>query len=168
MIDTYSVPLKTLVEEFKLEIAFQSTDYESIRITVEDVARPGLQLAGCFEFVDSSRIELIGMGEYAYREKFDEETRAQKIEAFFALKPPVVIVARNLEIFPEMVECAKRYEVPLLRTIEATMMALASMVSVLATELAPRITRHGVFVEVYGVGILLRGESGVGKSGTAV
>jgi len=77
-------------------------------------------------------------------------------------------VARNLEIFPEMVECAKRYEVPLLRTTEATMMALASMVSVLATELAPRITRHGVFVEVYGEGILLLGESGVGKSETAV
>ena len=164
----YSAKLSKIVNELNVETIYSPCDLNDIKISSMDVNRPGLQLAGFFEFFDNTRIELIGMGEYAYLEKCDPETRAQKIDTFFSRKPPVVILARNLDVFPEMVECSKKYEVPLLRTAEATMMALASIVSVLATELAPRITRHGVFVEVYGEGILLLGESGVGKSETAV
>lgn len=164
----YSVKLSKIVKDLDVELIYSPYDLNDIKISSMDVNRPGLQLGGFFEYFDSSRIQLIGLSEYAYLKKFDEDTLMQKLDSYFALKPPVVVVSRELEIFPQMLECAKKYKVPLLRTPESTSVFLSSMVGILATELAPRVTRHGVLVEVYGEGILLLGESGVGKSETAV
>lgn len=164
----YSVKLSKIVKDLDVELIYSPYDLNDVKISSMDVNRPGLQLGGFFEYFDSSRIQLIGLSEYAYLKKFDEDTLMQKLDSYFALKPPVVVVSRELEIFPQMLECAQKYKVPLLRTPESTSVFLSSVVGILATELAPRVTRHGVLVEVYGEGILLLGESGVGKSETAV
>lgn len=164
----YSVRLSKIVKTLTIEVIYSPYNLDDVKISSMDVNRPGLQLGGFFEFFDNARLQVIGMSEYAYLKHFDEATLVQKLDSFFSLKPPAVIVSRNLDIFPQMLDCAKKHGVPLLRTPESTSIFVSSVVGILTTELAPRITRHGVLVEVYGEGILLLGESGVGKSETAV
>ncbi|MBR4287309.1 MAG: HPr(Ser) kinase/phosphatase [Clostridia bacterium] len=137
-------------------------------ISSQDVNRPGLMFAGYEKYFDPLRVEFVGLAEMSYLEVLDEKTQRERVELFFSLKPPVVIVTRNIDILPVMVEMAQKYEVPLLRTSEPTSGIMATIIAYLSTELAERITRHGVMVEVYGEGILILGDSGVGKSETAV
>ena len=168
MIDTYSVPLKHLVEEFKLEIAYASTDYESIRITVEDVARPGLQLAGFFDHYEPMRLQVMGNVEMSYVTKLDHSARATIFDRLFSYKFPALLIARGSVPHPEMLEMAKKYNITILRSNQATSAIVSSIITYLKAALAPRETRHGVLVEVYGEGILLTGDSGIGKSETAI
>ena len=168
MIDTYSVPLKHLVEEFKLEIAYASTDYESIRITVEDVARPGLQLAGFFDHYEPMRLQVMGNVEMSYVTKLDHSARAAIFDRLFSYKFPALLIARGIAPHPEMLEMAQKYNITILQSRDATSAIVSSIITYLKTALAPRETRHGVLVEVYGEGILLTGDSGIGKSETAI
>jgi len=168
MIDTYSVPLKHLVEEFKLEIAYASTDYESIRITVEDVARPGLQLAGFFDHYEPMRLQVMGNVEMSYVTKLDHSARAAIFDRLFSYKFPALLIARGISPHPEMLEMAKKYNITILRSSQPTSAIVSSIITYLKSALAPRETRHGVLVEVYGEGILLTGDSGIGKSETAI
>ena len=168
MIDTYSVPLKHLVEEFKLEIAYASTDYESIRITVEDVARPGLQLAGFFDHYEPMRLQVMGNVEMSYVTKLEHSARAAIFDRLFSYKFPALLIARGIAPHPEMLEMAKKYNITILQSRDATSAIVSSIITYLKTALAPRETRHGVLVEVYGEGILLTGDSGIGKSETAI
>ena len=168
MIDTYSVPLKTLVQEFKLEVAYASTDFESIRITVEDVARPGLQLAGFFDHYEPMRLQVMGNVEMSYMRKLPAGERAAIFDRLFSYKFPALLIARGIEPHDEMLEMAKKYNITILRTKEATSAIVSSIITYLKDALAPRVTRHGVLVEVYGEGILLIGDSGIGKSEAAV
>jgi len=168
MIDTYSVPLKHLVEEFKLEIAYASTDYESIRITVEDVARPGLQLAGFFDHYEPMRLQVMGNVEMSYVTKLDHNDRAAIFDRLFSYKFPALLIARGIAPHPEMLEMAKKYNITILKSQEATSAIVSSIITYLKTALAPRVTRHGVLVEIYGEGILIMGDSGIGKSETAI
>ena len=168
MIDTYSVPLKTLVQEFKLEVAYASTDFESIRITVEDVARPGLQLAGFFDHYEPMRLQVMGNVEMSYMRKLPARERAAIFDRLFSYKFPALLIARGIEPHDEMLEMAKKYNITILRTKEATSAIVSSIITYLKDALAPRVTRHGVLVEVYGEGILLIGDSGIGKSEAAV
>ena len=168
MIDTYSVPLKTLVEEFKLEVAYASTDFESIRITVEDVARPGLQLAGFFDHYEPMRLQVMGNVEMSYMTKLPQANRSAIFDRLFSYKFPALLIARGIEPHDEMLEMAKKYNITILRTKEATSAIVSSIITYLKDTLAPRVTRHGVLVEVYGEGILLIGDSGIGKSEAAV
>ena len=168
MIDTYSVPLKHLVNEFHLEIAYASTDYESIRITVEDVARPGLQLAGFFDHYEPMRLQVMGNVEMSYVTKLDHNARAAIFDRLFSYKFPALLIARGIAPHPEMLEMAQKYNITILRSGEATSAIVSSIITYLKTALAPRVTRHGVLVEVYGEGILLTGDSGIGKSETAI
>lgn len=168
MIETYSVPLSTLVKEFHLEIAYASMDYESIRLTVEDVARPGLQLSGYFDHFEPMRLQLMGNVEVSYIEKKTPQERAVIFDRLFSYRPPALLIARNLPVDEQCLEMAKKHHVSILRSSEPTSPLASSIIAYLKSALAPRITRHGVLVEVYGEGLLLMGESGVGKSETAL
>lgn len=168
MIDTYSVPLKTLVDEFHLEIAYASTDYSSIRITVEDVSRPGLQLAGFFDHYEPMRVQLMGNVEMSYVGKLTPANRSAIFDRLFSYKFPALIIARGIQPHQEMLEMAHKHNITILLSKEPTSAIASSIISYLKTALAPRVTRHGVLVEVYGEGILLIGDSGIGKSEAAV
>ena len=169
MAGKYSVALSKVIKAHSLETIYMPDKPESeLVIRSQDVNRPGLMFAGYEKYFDPLRVEFVGLAEMSYLTELDENTQRERVELFFSLKPPVVIITRNIDILPVMLEMAEKYEVPLLRTAEPTSEIMATLISYLNTELAERITRHGVMVEVYGEGILILGDSGVGKSETAV
>ena len=168
MVDTYSVPLKTLAEELQLQVEYAATDYASIRLTVEDISRPGLQIAGYLDHFEPMRLQIIGNAEANYLRKLTPEKRASTLDRLFSYKFPALLIARNIEPDPECLEMARKHNVTLLRTAEATSTIISDIITYLRAALAPRITRHGVLVEVYGEGLLLIGDSGIGKSEAAV
>ncbi|MBQ2756374.1 MAG: HPr(Ser) kinase/phosphatase, partial [Oscillospiraceae bacterium] len=164
----FSVSMSKLENNFSLEPVYRPEGKDEILIHSADVNRPGLELAGYMDFFDDSRIQIMGKIEISYIEKMEKAEREKALDTFFARRPPVVIVSRSLDIPEEMMEAAKKYEVAIYRTADGTSEFLSGLISLLNVELAPRITRHGVLVEVYGEGILLLGESGIGKSETAI
>ena len=168
MINMYSVALTALVEEFSLEAAFKSTDYDKIRLTVEDVARPGLQLAGYFDHFEPMRLQVMGNAEASFMQKLKPDERAITYDRLLSYKFPALLIARNIPVDPLCLEMAKKHNVTVLRCKEATSTIVSAIIAYLKAALAPRITRHGVLVEVFGVGLLLMGESGLGKSEAAV
>ena len=167
-VDEYKLPLKKVIEEFELEKIYETDDLDSVMITNTDVNRPGLQMVGFFDYFDNNRIQIMGKVEFTYLEQFHADERAEKIEKLMSQNIPALIVTRGLQIFPEMIELAEKYNVPLLRSESGTSAFMSALIAYLNVQLAPRRTRHGVLVEVYGEGILILGESGVGKSETAI
>ncbi len=168
MFDINSVPLTTLVREFGLEVAYASTDYESIRLTVVDVARPGLQLAGYYDHFEPMRLQVMGNVEMSYLQKLTAQERAMTFDRLFSYKFPALLISRNMTPGPQCLEMAKKHNVTLLRSREATSTIVSDIIAYLKSALAPSITRHGVLMEVYGEGLLLLGESGIGKSEAAI
>jgi len=162
------VSLKQIIKEFKLEEVVKAKNPEDIYISIADVTRPGLQLAGHFDHFGPDRIQLIGNMETAFLDRLDPEKRMETIDALFATGIPCLIMTRNHEVFPEIEICAIKYDIPILRTAEVTSTFMSSLIKFLNVELAPRSSMHGVLIEVYGEGILILGESGVGKSETAL
>ncbi len=168
MFDMYSVPLTTLVREFKLDVVYAATDYESIQVTVADVARPGLQLTGYFDHFEPMRLQILGNAEVGYLNKLTPQQRAITFDRLLSYKVPALLIARNIQPDPLCLEMARKHNVTLLSSREATSTIVSAIISYLKATLAPRITRHGVLMEVYGEGLLLLGESGIGKSEAAV
>lgn len=168
MIDTYSVLLSDLVKEFNLQVEFASTDYDAIRLTVEDVSRPGIQLAGYFDHFDPMRLQVLGNVEMSYLSRLSEQDRASILDRLFSYKFPALLITRNIPPHPQCLEMARKHNVTLLRSSEPTSTTVSTIITYLKTALAPRVTRHGVLMEVYGEGVLLTGESGIGKSEAAV
>lgn len=164
----FSVALGKIVQNMHLEVVYAPMELKNIPIYTADVNRPGLLLTGYDEFFDPSRIQIMGNAEIGYLSTLTESERRSHLHTLFAAKPPAIVVTRNLPVFDEMLEFAAQYGIPVLRTPENTSSMLSALISTLSVEVAPRITRHGVFIEIYGEGILITGESGVGKSETAV
>ncbi|MBE6862649.1 MAG: HPr(Ser) kinase/phosphatase [Ruminococcus sp.] len=168
MADKFNVSLQKIIDEFKLETIFIHKDAGEILIDENDVNRPGLQLMGFYEYFNPERIQIIGKMEFAYLSTIDEPTRRERLQQLFAQRLPALIITRELPYFAEMLELAKEYEVPLLRSKESTSNFMSGLIAFLNLNLAPRITRHGVLIEIYGEGVFITGESGVGKSETAI
>ena len=168
MATTYSVSLDKVIKELSLETIYMPSDPEKILITSTDVNRPGLELNGFYDYYDTSRIIVFGNAETAFLNDSPVENRKNVLDEIFSKQPPAVIIARKLDPVPELMEATKKYGVPVLTTADTTSSLVASLVAYMNVELAPRITRHGVLVEVYGEGVLIVGDSGVGKSETAI
>ena len=166
--DSCSVPLKKLVEDFALEVVYAATDFAAVRLTVEDVSRPGLQLTGFLDHFEPMRLQIMGNVEMSYMQKFSSQKQGEIFDRLFSYKIPALLIARNMEPDPICLEMAKKHNISILRSKEATSNIISAIITYLHDELAPRITRHGVLVEVYGEGILILGESGMGKSEAAV
>ena len=165
--NTYSVRLKQVVEEFNLIVARESSDYDRLDLMVDEVMRPGLPLAGFFTHFEPLRLQVIGNAEATYLHSLTPERRAETFDQLFSYHIPALVFARNIEPMPECMQMAEKHDITILRCLESTSYVVSSLITYLKNALAPRITRHGVFVEVYGEGLLLMGESGIGKSEAA-
>ena len=168
MAENFKVSLQRVIDEFKLETIYIHKDASEVMIDENDVNRPGLQLMGFYEYFNPERIQIIGKMEFAYLSTIDEKTRKERLQLLFAQRIPALIITRELPYFAEMLELAKEYEVPLLRSKESTSNFMSGLIAFLNLNLAPRVTRHGVLIEIYGEGVFITGESGVGKSETAI
>lgn len=162
------VRLPELVEHLNLELVHCGADYETALVGIKDVNRPGLQLAGFFDYFDERRLQVIGMAETQMLEGLTSEEREESFARLFAYSIPALVVARDLDIFPECLEMARKYQRTLLHTKETTVDFTTNAISLLTERLAPCVTRHGVLLDIYGEGVLITGESGVGKSETAI
>ena len=164
----YSISLSELIEEFSLEELYMPISPKEIKISSPEVSRPGLALSGFVEVFEPFRIQIIGKAEHRYLSGLSSDQRVKRINEFFRLKPVAVVITSNITVYEPMLEAARTEGIPLLRTEDRTSPFMASLIASLNTSLAPRITRHGVLVEVYGEGVLILGDSGIGKSETAI
>lgn len=162
------ISLSSLIKEFKLEKNYLPAEPEEIYVTVPEVDRPGLALTGFFDLFETSRIQLIGNAECRYLTNMNDEDRDLHIRNFVSHKPVAIIMTSGNKAYPELIKYCEEFGVPLLSTDESTSATMAALFASLNVHLAPCITRHGVLVEVYGEGILILGDSGVGKSETAI
>ncbi|MCT4542449.1 MAG: HPr(Ser) kinase/phosphatase [Vallitalea sp.] len=164
----YSVKLSELVEKMKLKNLTPEVDIDNTVITHSDINRPALQLAGFFDYFDSERVQIMGKVEITYLEKMDEIKRKEILNMLFSKKIPCLILSRELGPFKDMLEVAIKHGVPIFQTKKTTSSFMAEIIRWLKVELAPRISIHGVLVDVYGEGVLILGESGIGKSESAL
>ncbi len=165
---TYSVSLGSVIDEFQLEEINKPEGSRDRPVNRSEVNRPGLALAGFFGYFEPGRIQIIGLSENDYISKLDDAKMRDIFDRFFSTDPVAVVFSTSLPVSGTIIESADRFGVPLLRTSSKTSEFMAALIGSLSVSLAPRITRHGVLVEVYGEGILILGDSGVGKSETAI
>lgn len=168
MAANYSITLEKLIKNQHLDVVYTPVELAEIKVTSPDVYRPGLLLSGYNKYFNPERIQFLGMAETEYLGSLKDDERTRSIKRFLSKKPVAVVLTRGLKYSEEFLSFAEKYEVPLLSTNAGTSDSMAMLISYLSAELAPRITRHGVFVEVYGEGVLILGDSGVGKSETAL
>ncbi|NMB44556.1 MAG: HPr(Ser) kinase/phosphatase [Clostridiales bacterium] len=164
----YSVQLSKLVKKMDLEILTPDVDYSGISINHPDVNRPALQLAGFFDHFDTDRVQVIGYVEYTYLQGMKKERKLEMVTKLMEYHIPCLVICRNLEVEQELIDIATQNKVPIFRTEKTTSSFMAEVIRWLNVELAPRRTIHGVLVDVYGEGILITGESGIGKSEAAL
>ena len=163
-----SVRGKDMVEKFQMEVINRGTDYDTEILTITDVNRPGLQFIGFFDYFDPRRLQIIGKSEVTFLRGYSSEERRKRFEDLFCYDIPALVISRDLDVFPECLEMAQKHGRTLLRTGHTSVEFTAMTIDYLNHALAPVITRHGVLVDVYGEGVLIFGDSGIGKSETAI
>ena len=168
MSKVYTIPLAKIVDDFRLEVIVKPESFDDIQISSPEVNRPGLALAGFYEVFEPERIQLIGKAETQYLNSIEPSTKRVMLQKLVDAKPVAIIYTTNLPVDAAAIERAEKAGVPISRTKLKTSEIMANLISALNNYLAPRITRHGCLVEVYGEGILLLGNSGVGKSETTI
>jgi len=164
----YTVELTKLVEKMKLVNLTPEIDISPILLSQPEVNRPALQLAGFFDYFNYDRVQIIGNVEYAYMEKMEADHGSGIMRKLMSHKIPCIVFCRNLPVREELLKLAVEYNVPIFQTGKSTSDFMGEVIRWLKVELAPRISIHGVLVDVYGEGILITGESGIGKSEAAL
>ncbi|ROR28549.1 Hpr(Ser) kinase/phosphatase [Mobilisporobacter senegalensis] len=164
----YTVGLQQLIDKMNLENCTPEIDISNIEISQTDVNRPALQLAGFFDHFDSNRIQVIGHVEYTYMQKMEKDHGIGILSRIFECQVPCIVFCRNMDIEEGILQLAVKYGIPILRSRKTTSSFMAEVIRWLNVELAPRISIHGVLVDVYGEGVLITGESGIGKSEAAL
>lgn len=162
------VSVKKIVEKMNLKVLNPEVDIKTRKVTTAEVNRPALQLTGYFDYFDNSRIEIIGMVEYTYMQKLSEDQKLDVYQKFFSHNIPCVIFSRDLQPDENLLRIATEHQTPLLSTDYGTSAFMAELIYYLGEALAPCISIHGVLVDVYGEGLLIMGESGIGKSEAAL
>ncbi len=164
----YQISVTKIAENFQLEEIYKPENGDTVMVCETDVNRPGLQMVGFFDYFDSNRIQILGKVEYSYLERLTTEKRGEILDNLFSKNIPMIVLTRGMQVFPEIMTAAEKYGICVYRTEVATSSFMSALISYLNVQLAQRRTRHGVLVEVYGEGVLIMGESGVGKSETAI
>lgn len=162
-----SIPIDNIVKELGLEVIY-SSESQNIDVSTSDINRPGLQFAGFFDYFASERIQVLGKVEMTYLENMDPVAREMQLNRFFQYEFPCLIISRDMEIPDYILELSRKYKRLLLKSSLSTSTLIQKLINYLGSALAPKITRHGVLVDVYGAGVFLMGESGIGKSETAL
>ena len=166
--DEYSVSLSSVAREQDLKILHAAKDFDSVRVRTADINRPALQLAGFYDYFDPKRLQLIGRVESTFLESLGSDQRREALERFMRFDICAIILCHGIDPSPELLETARKYDRTVMSTQEDTSTFMADLISMLRNAMAPRVTMHGVLVEVYGEGLLITGDSGVGKSETAL
>ena len=161
------VSINDIIKDLKLDIVYMPEGKEYY-VTSQDLNRTGLQFAGYFEYFAYERLQIVGKAEYNYFSNMDSDTREVVLDKFFSYDIPALIVSRNLEVKPDVIEKAKKYGRVVLSSRRNTTRIMNSLSNYLDNKLAPHTTIHGVLVDVYGIGVLIKGESSIGKSETAL
>lgn len=164
----YSAELAKIVEAFQLENILPEISLEGRAVKKREINRPALQLAGYYKSFDNERLQVIGRVEHGYLSSLEEEKRRDSIRNLFSQHIPCLILCKELEVFPEMIEFGREFDVPVFRTDQLTTDFTAELLFWLREELADRVMIHGVLVDIYGEGVLITGASGIGKSETAL
>ena len=168
MNNSKGVHISKIVEKMKLEVLNPEVDFSKRYVTVADINRPALQLTGFFEHFEQNRVQLIGTVEYTYLQHIEREEKLKVYQEFLSYDVPCVIFCRQFEPEEDFLRIATEHQIPILRTEAATSFFMSELIHNLNKELAPCISIHGVLVDVYGEGLLIMGESGIGKSEAAL
>ena len=162
------VTVKEFADGMKLRCVTPNIDLTKIKIKQSSINRPAFQLAGFYEYFDKERLQIIGLAEYEYMNMLPVEVRKERYDNLFNLGFPAIVIARGIEPYPEAIEAAEKYGIPILVSDYETGKAVVDIVNWLSDKMSPMETRHGVLVDVYGEGILITGNTGIGKSETAI